>query len=237
MRCEVQIRRGQTPRLSECGPPWIDGRDRRLNLAAETRDLDRASMSARAFASGPNWVCQRPRDHHALPDHRTGPQLGPMKVRPKTATQWSGSNTGIDQARRFFALADLDNGVFDRFGRYETALWRQLRQTLFTLEALRWRTSKPRGWRTTSLVRDDGVSAGTRSMLKCAWYLLGRIDEFVEPKSVQAIKSYQLALGTKRVSPFAFGQLTMAALRAKKTPTWFAYLLDGSNLAPRAKRF
>ena len=48
-------------------------------------------------------------------------------------------------------LADLDNGVFERLGRYEAALWRQVRQTLFTLEALRWRTSKPRNWRTSIL--------------------------------------------------------------------------------------
>jgi hypothetical protein len=47
-------------------------------------------------------------------------------------------------ARRFLSLADLDNGVFERLGRYEAALWRQVRQTIFTLEALRWRTSNSR---------------------------------------------------------------------------------------------
>jgi hypothetical protein len=51
-------------------------------------------------------------------------------------------------ARRFLRLADLDNGVFERLGRYEAALWRQVRQTLFTLEALRWRTSNSRKWHT-----------------------------------------------------------------------------------------
>jgi hypothetical protein len=35
-------------------------------------------------------------------------------------------------ARRFLRLADLDNGVFERLGRYEAALWRKVRQTLFT---------------------------------------------------------------------------------------------------------
>jgi hypothetical protein len=50
-------------------------------------------------------------------------------------------NVGLDMAWRFLRLADLDNGVFDRLGRYESALWRQVRQTLFTLEGLRWRTS------------------------------------------------------------------------------------------------
>ena len=58
------------------------------------------------------------------------------------------SDIGLDVARRFLRLADLDNGVFERLGRYEAALWRQVRQTLFTLEALRWRTSNTRRWRT-----------------------------------------------------------------------------------------
>jgi hypothetical protein len=49
------------------------------------------------------------------------------------------SHFELDVARRFLRLADLDNGVFERLGRYEAALWRQVRQTLFTLEALRWR--------------------------------------------------------------------------------------------------
>jgi hypothetical protein len=48
------------------------------------------------------------------------------------------SDAGLEVARRFLRLADLDNGVFERLGRYEAALWRQIRQTLFTLEALRW---------------------------------------------------------------------------------------------------
>jgi hypothetical protein len=53
-------------------------------------------------------------------------------------------HSGRDVARRFLRLAELDNGVFERLGRYEAILWRQVRQTLFTLEALRWRTSNVR---------------------------------------------------------------------------------------------
>ena len=41
------------------------------------------------------------------------------------------------RVHRFVRLADLDNGVFERLGRYEAALWRQVRQTIFTLEGLR----------------------------------------------------------------------------------------------------
>jgi hypothetical protein len=64
-------------------------------------------------------------------------------------------NTQRDVAKRFLRLAKLDNGVFDRLSRYELALWRQARQTLFTLEVLRWRGlrspkyAKPHFWRRT----------------------------------------------------------------------------------------
>jgi hypothetical protein len=39
----------------------------------------------------------------------------------------------------FLRLANLDNGVFERLGRYETALWRQIAQTLFILQTVRHR--------------------------------------------------------------------------------------------------
>ncbi len=47
----------------------------------------------------------------------------------------------LDVARCFLRLANFDNGVFERLGRYEAALWRQVRQTVFTLERLRLRRS------------------------------------------------------------------------------------------------
>ena len=52
-------------------------------------------------------------------------------------------NTGSPQStnnqigRCFLRLANLDNGAFDRLTRYETALWRQVGQILFTLDWLR----------------------------------------------------------------------------------------------------
>jgi hypothetical protein len=55
---------------------------------------------------------------------------------------------GLELALRFLRLADPDNGAFERLGRYEAALWRQVRQTIFTLEALRWRAPDARNWRT-----------------------------------------------------------------------------------------
>ena len=39
----------------------------------------------------------------------------------------------------FQRLAHLDNGVFERLGRYEAALWRQVAQTLFVLQSARRR--------------------------------------------------------------------------------------------------
>jgi hypothetical protein len=36
----------------------------------------------------------------------------------------------------FLRLANLDNGAFDRIGRYEVHLWRQIAQTLFALQTI-----------------------------------------------------------------------------------------------------
>lgn len=47
----------------------------------------------------------------------------------------SASNSVI--ARCFLRLANLDNGVFERANRYETALWRQVGQVMLTLDFLR----------------------------------------------------------------------------------------------------
>jgi hypothetical protein len=44
--------------------------------------------------------------------------------------------TNTEIGRCFLRLANLDSGAFDRLNRYETALWRQVGQILFTLDAL-----------------------------------------------------------------------------------------------------
>lgn len=67
------------------------------------------------------------------------PTHGPEADYSET-TSASRQTDGPDVAQRFLGVVDLDNGAFDRLGRYEAALWRQVRQTIFTLEALRWRT-------------------------------------------------------------------------------------------------
>ena len=66
--------------------------------------------------------------------------IGGSEATPASGTR----NVETDFARCFLRVADLDNGVFERLGRYEAALWRQVRQTLFTLEGLRWSTSSAR---------------------------------------------------------------------------------------------
>jgi hypothetical protein len=46
-------------------------------------------------------------------------------------------STSRELTYSFLRLANFDNGAFDRLGRYEAALWRQIAQTLFALQALR----------------------------------------------------------------------------------------------------
>jgi hypothetical protein len=60
-------------------------------------------------------------------------ELRPSGGRPRAA------NASRDIAISFLRLANLDNDIVDRLSRYEAALWRQLAQTLFTLQALKRR--------------------------------------------------------------------------------------------------
>ena len=55
---------------------------------------------------------------------------------------------GVEVARCFLGLAELDKGAFERLGRYEVALWRQVRQTVFTLQHLQTRLPDRRFRRT-----------------------------------------------------------------------------------------
>jgi len=43
----------------------------------------------------------------------------------------------VKLAQCFLRLSNFDNGLFERIGRYETAVWRQVAQTLLTLQAVR----------------------------------------------------------------------------------------------------
>jgi hypothetical protein len=55
------------------------------------------------------------------------------------------ANRSVDLARYFLRLANLPNSTLDRLSRYEAALWRQVRQTLVTLDALDRRKPQERG--------------------------------------------------------------------------------------------
>ena len=46
-------------------------------------------------------------------------------------------NTSKDMARCFLRLANLGNEIFERIGRYEATLWRQVAQMLLTLQMMR----------------------------------------------------------------------------------------------------
>jgi hypothetical protein len=48
-------------------------------------------------------------------------------------------NPSHDVAISYLRLANLDNELIDRLSRYEASLWRQVVQTLFTLQTLKRR--------------------------------------------------------------------------------------------------
>jgi hypothetical protein len=54
-------------------------------------------------------------------------------------------NPSVDLAGSFLRLANLSNCALDRLSRYEAALWRQVGQTLVTLDALDRRKPQERG--------------------------------------------------------------------------------------------
>ena len=51
------------------------------------------------------------------------------------------NGSAVDLAFRFIQLVKLDDSIFERLGRYEATLWRQVRQILYTLD--RHRTRRP----------------------------------------------------------------------------------------------
>jgi hypothetical protein len=65
------------------------------------------------------------------------PRSGPKSVKPA-------ADPAADLARCFLRLANLPNFVLDRLSRYEVTLWRQVGQTLFTLDSLDRRKPKER---------------------------------------------------------------------------------------------
>ena len=86
-------------------------------------------------------------------ENRTAPDPEPSRLPGEVCEvieifQSRQESGGRELARCFLGLADLDNGILERLGRYEAALWRQVRQTIFTLQHLQWRSSSGRYRRT-----------------------------------------------------------------------------------------
>jgi hypothetical protein len=72
---------------------------------------------------------------HSVDDHEKE-QINndPLQVASRGSTTNSRQLTSC-----FLRLANLDNGVFERLTRYETALWRQIAQTLLLLRTVQYR--------------------------------------------------------------------------------------------------
>jgi hypothetical protein len=78
----------------------------------------------------------------AKPTYTVGLASFPTLVGLSSRAAHEESQASLDAPRelasRFLRLAKLDDVLFERLNRYELALWRQTRQTLFMLELLRW---------------------------------------------------------------------------------------------------
>ena len=101
----------------------------------QTRPLDRAVDVVAGFGDGlpigrPYPVSDNRRADYEPPRQRDGEDdLGCAAELPH--------GTNVEIGRCFLRLSNLDNGAFDRLSRYETAIWRQVGQVLFTLDVLR----------------------------------------------------------------------------------------------------
>jgi hypothetical protein len=92
--------------------------------------------------SGPQPVSELSR---SPPSHLVGIHVAPACIRPRDDVGVIPTNTlrtrmqenRIALAWCFLRVINLTDDAFERLGRYEAALWRQVRQTLFSLEGLR----------------------------------------------------------------------------------------------------
>ena len=104
------------------------------HLAAESRQFVYAMFEQRCSKlAEDNPVLSLATDQTEMP-----PCCDPTSAGPKAIPS-------VDLARCFLRLANLPNLALDRLGRYEAALWRQVGQTLFALDALNRREPKEPG--------------------------------------------------------------------------------------------
>jgi hypothetical protein len=74
-------------------------------------------------------------------DKDYGPFAGDPYDQPNASSETS-ANPARELTHCFMRLANFDSGAFERLGRYEAALWRQIVQTLFALQPLRRRQDR-----------------------------------------------------------------------------------------------
>ena len=95
-------------------------------------------------ASPPDQPEQRQNVLYRVLDAAIPPGLRPRDTERDECNHLERSPTSPVNPQRqlthcFQRLANLDDGVFERLGRYESALWRQMLQTLFALQSARRR--------------------------------------------------------------------------------------------------
>jgi hypothetical protein len=109
-------------------------RESRQAGGAQPQPHDRSFDMVFQFGGGPASI--RPnREWDNCPGDYESPRPRNGDVLDCAAGSLRSPNAEI--GRCFLRLANLDNGAFDRLSRYETALWRQVGQILFTLDVLR----------------------------------------------------------------------------------------------------
>ena len=109
----------------------------RQNACATATDADQSSHNImyRVLKLIPHGLRE---DRRTCSDPDEGASLHELSDEPEAS-----SRTSVNLSREltfcFLRLANLDNGVFERLGRYEATLWRQVVQTLLVLHPLRAR--------------------------------------------------------------------------------------------------
>jgi hypothetical protein len=103
---------------------------------AEEQRRQHAPAQGQGASAQPSTACHSPKaPPFQLASHtRRGEQLHPNRPSASAPLRQSAP---VKLAQCFLRLSNFDNGLFERIGRYETAVWRQVVQTLLTLQAVR----------------------------------------------------------------------------------------------------
>jgi hypothetical protein len=116
------------------------------DLSARRQDPSRGASQPRVLltATGPNGHSKAP-GSNGRDDRPISNQDNSLSMTMRAAPgRWSKSRT---IAQCFLRLSNLDPTLLDRVGSYETRLWRQAAQTIWTLEEIRRPPPAPTGRR------------------------------------------------------------------------------------------